>query len=123
MRTLRTLLAPIAAAAALMACSGGSSSPTAIEIDIDSLTLFASSCSPMVQGDTCQLRVEAYTAEGQRIGNPVLRWISFNASVASVSGEGLVTAKSPGEVTIEVSNTTSTVFARATLHVLRFIPK
>lgn len=115
------LLVPFVLAGALLACSDGSG-PTAIEIPIDSLA-FTSTCTALVPGDTCPLTVEAFTEDGQQIGNPVLRWTSFNSGVASVDTQGLVTARAPGEATIEVSNTTATVSVRTLVHVLHFNPK
>lgn len=117
-----SLLAPFLLAGALAACSGGSGGPTAIEIEIDSLA-FTSTCTALIPGDACRLTVEAFTENGQRIGNPVLRWTSFNSGVAVVDNGGTVTARAPGEATIEVSNSTATVSARTLVRVLPFNPK
>lgn len=119
MTALRSSLLAAALSLSMSACSG-SGGPTAIELQIDSLA-FTSTCPVVSMGDQCGMGVAAFTAEGQRIGNPVLRWTSWNFDVAEVDEDGLVTAKGPGEATIEVSNTTATVFARTEVRVV--IPK
>ncbi len=117
-----TLIAPFLLAGALVACNSDSGGPTAIEIAIESIT-FTSTCTALIPGDSCRLTVEAFAEDGQKIGNPVLRWTSFNSGVASVSTEGMVDARAPGEAIIEVSNTTATVSARTQVRVLPVNPK
>lgn len=119
MTALRSSLLAAALALSMSACSG-SGGPTAIELQIDSLA-FTSTCPIVSLGEQCQLGAAAFTAEGQRIGNPVLRWATFNFQVADVDEDGTVTASGPGLATIEVSNTTGTVFARTDVRVV--IPK
>lgn len=115
----RSSLLVAALALSMSACSGGGG-PTAIELQIDSLA-FTSTCPVVSLGRQCQLGVAAFTAERQRIGNPVLRWSSFDFQVAEVDEDGVVTGKGPGSATIEVSNTTGTTTART--DVLVAIPK
>lgn len=119
MTALRSSLLAAALALSTSGCSGGSG-PTAIELQIDSLA-FTSTCAFVSLGEQCQLSAAAFTAEGQRIGNPVLRWATFNFPVAEVDEDGTVSAKGPGLATIEVSNTTATAFARTDVQVV--IPK
>lgn len=112
----RVLLAGLALAA--LGCSGGSGGPTPIEIPIARIEIVGNGCQAAVPGNQCKITAEAYTAENQQIGNPVLVWLSSDSSVASVDNQGLVTAKGAGNATIQVSNRTDTVSARVDIHVL-----
>lgn len=105
----------------LAACSGGGA-PTAIELDIDRIE-FTQTCIFLVAGERCGLGVAAFTPEGERITNPVLRWSSTNSSVARIVSDDRSTAViqgiGPGSANIEVSNTTNTATARNEVRVAR----
>lgn len=122
MRATRSLLLVAALAFSTSACSGGDGGPTAIELPIDSLA-FTSFCSTVAIGQQCQLAVAAFTEDGQRIANPVLRWTSWHFDIAEVDDDGVVSAKGPGTATIEVTNSTTTAFARTEVHVVIPNPK
>jgi len=98
------------AAFALAGCSGGGG-PTAIEIPIARIQV-TQPCTAVIEGETCRIGVRAFTADDQQIGNPVLRYLSTNESVAPVSDAGVVSGRSVGQATIVISNSTSTVFAQ-----------
>jgi len=98
------------AVTALGGCSGGSG-PTAIEIPIVRIQI-TQPCGAVIEGETCRIGVRAFAANDQQIANPVLRYLSTNESVARVSDSGLVSGVTPGDATIVVSNSTSTVFAQ-----------
>ena len=97
------------------ACAGGSG-PTAIEIPIGRLEIASNGCLSVVEGDTCVIVVRAFSTDGQEIGNPVLRWFTSNSAIAQVEN-GTVSARSPGQATITVSNSTGSVSAQATARV------
>ena len=108
---------------ALAACSGGSGGPTAIEIPIDRREIAGGCAAYLLPDERCQLQVRAITAQGQIVTNPVVRWASTDAGVASVDARGRVTARGPGAATIRVSNTTDTAIADRTVNVLTANPK
>lgn len=105
----------------LAACSGGGA-PTAIEIDIDRIEI-VQFCRFVVTDEQCSVGVAAFTAEDQRIANPVLRWSSTNSAVARIVSEdrsvALIEGVGPGTANIEVSNTTNTATARNEVRVAR----
>ncbi|MBW3660624.1 MAG: hypothetical protein KY397_03210 [Gemmatimonadetes bacterium] len=121
MRSLETVLLVATLAASMAACNGGDGGPTAIELPIARLE-FVERCSFVVTDSRCTLVVEAFTAEGQRIANPILRWSSSNSgSVSIVDQNGAaatVRGVAPGSSTVTVSNTTTTTFLRTDVRVL-----
>lgn len=76
----------------------------------------------LTTGDTLQLN---WTVENLNSFDPYTHnivWSSTNTSVATVSSNGLVTAKAPGEATIRVENTTIGYYAEAKVNVYDNIP-
>ena len=61
------------------------------------------SSAELTVGGTRQLSVAVTDANGQPVANPSVSWTTTNASVASVSGSGLVTANAPGTATIRAT--------------------
>jgi hypothetical protein len=123
MRTL-TRAALCAAFLSALAVACGSDGLTTIELPIATLEIQnAGACNGVVPQARCQFVVEARTAEGQLITNPILRWFSSNSAVASVSDEGLVEALSSGQATITVTNSTGTASDSANVLVLITNPK
>ena len=54
-------------------------------------------------GETATLRVTALNAIGLSVGSPAVTWTSTAPNVASVSGDGVVTAVSPGDAVIRAA--------------------
>lgn len=75
----------------LAACSGGSEPPPPVASVV--VTPGSSSLSP---GGTVQLSAAPRDAQGNTLTDRVITWSSTNASIASVSGAGLVTAVAVG---------------------------
>ncbi len=110
----RLVLLPLALGL-LAACSGGSDSPTAIELPVTRIEA-DDNCGFLLVGETCTIQVRAFNGE-QRISNPVLRWQSENSAIVEVDS-GTVTGRVPGQAFIRVSNTTDTVSKDVLVHVL-----
>jgi len=111
------------AAVAALACSGGSGSPTAIEIAIAAIDV-TGPCTVVIQDEQCQIGVRALAEDGRVISNPVLRYISTNSGAADVTTGGVVIGRSPGSATIYVTNSTGSVSDQFTANVLpRNTPK
>jgi uncharacterized protein YjdB len=104
-------------AALLMAALAGSlscsSSPT--EIQIGSVSVSLSSTKPVV-GQTLSASAVVRDVNGLAMVNPLLEWSSSNASIASVTVDGSVTAMSAG--TAQITATSSGVTGSAPLTVV-----
>lgn len=103
-----------------LACSD--SGPTAIELPIATIVV-TQGCPTLIVGQQCRPTVEARTAEGQLVVNPILRWTSSNPGTASVTDQGLIQARGPGEATIRVSNSTDSARADIFFRVIDTNPK
>ncbi|HUP00267.1 MAG TPA: Ig-like domain-containing protein [Gemmatimonadota bacterium] len=120
MRALKSL-APLAALGSiLLGCS--TDGPTTIELPIAELRITAS-CPALIVGGRCAIVVEALTAEGQLVVDPILRWSTSDSSIASVDEGGVVEARGPGQATIRVSNSTDTASDQTTISVFGQNPK
>jgi hypothetical protein len=95
---------------AVLSCSS-SDGPTSIEIPIADIQIRSGGCF-VAEGASCNVRAEARTAEGVLVSNPILRWSSSNTTVASVEGqssEATIVARSIGDATVTVTDTTGDV--------------
>jgi uncharacterized protein YjdB len=100
----------IAALAGSLSCS---SSPT--EIQIGSVSVSLSSTKPVV-GQTVSASAVVRDVNGLAMVNPLLDWSSSDVAIASVTGNGSVTAMSSG--TVQISATSSGVTGSAPLTVV-----
>jgi hypothetical protein len=92
---------------ALLGCSDNSG-PTAIEIPIVLIEV-TQPCPSVIEGQSCQIGVQAFAEGGQPIANPVLRYLTTNSNVANVTTSGTVHGIAPGDATIYVTNSTASV--------------
>ncbi|HET9581803.1 MAG TPA: Ig-like domain-containing protein [Gemmatimonadota bacterium] len=121
MRVLRTVSGlGMALALSVLACSN-SDSPTAIEIPIATIEIRSGGCF-VEEGASCPVFAEAKTPDGVIVSNPILRWTSSNTTVATVDGESTnatIHARTIGNATITVSDTTGDVTDDIPVRVLR----
>jgi uncharacterized protein YjdB len=54
----------------------------------------------LVVGESRQLTATAHYASGAEIPGSEFAWWSHDATIASITGKGVVTARAPGEVTV-----------------------
>lgn len=104
----------------LSACGGGDSSsgsPTAPRESprATAITLSASSLSMDALGATAQLTATVKDQFGATMGAAAVTWSSSSASVATVSGSGLVTAARNGSATITATSATASAQAMVTV--------
>jgi hypothetical protein len=109
---LRTAARPclLAFLAGLVACGGNSTGP-----DVGSVTVSPSSLAFSSVGQTQQLNVAVTDASGQPIASPSVTWRSSDASVATVSSQGLVTSVGPGSAKITASSGSVSASASVTV--------
>lgn len=89
------------------ACGGGDAGATEPPnpLGVADTIVLTVQADDVIIGDTLRLTVLARDASGAVVPDVVLTWRSLDPTVASVSPEGLVTALSMGEATIEVEAT------------------
>ena len=101
---LVTALAP--GGAIITATSEGRSAPASITvtaIPVASVALKPSS-QVLVESQTAQLQAQPLDGDGNPLVGRVVLWFTNNASVASVTSTGLVTAHAPGNATITATS-------------------
>jgi len=86
--------------------------PTAADLQVDSVRVTLSSAAPIV-GQVVSASAVVRDANGLAMVNPLIEWSSSNSAVASVTGEGSVTAMGPG--TAQITATSSGVSGSAVL--------
>jgi trimeric autotransporter adhesin len=67
------------------------------------------------RGRTVQLAATAYDAQGRVLAGRAFTWASSDATVATVSGSGLVTGRKEGQVTITAASAGQSATARVTV--------
>jgi trimeric autotransporter adhesin len=114
---LVTALAP--GGAIITATSEGRSTPASVTvaaIPVATIQLQPRTLA-LINGQTAQLQAQPVDANGKPLIGRVILWFTNNASVATVSANGLVTAQTPGTATItatsEGKSNTSTVTVTA----------
>ena len=80
--------------------SASASVPVTVMQSAGSIAIEPSSATLMSLGETVQLAASVLDGAGQPVADAAVTWSSSDASVATVSGAGLVTAVSNGSVTI-----------------------
>ena len=91
--------------ATITATSGSANATVAVTVQVPvSLDLSYTILSFAALGDTTQLIATVKNAGGSVISNPTVTWATSNASVATVSSAGLVTAVSDGTATITATS-------------------
>ena len=97
---LVTALSP--GGAIITATSEGKSAPSSVTVSaIPVATVRVSPATlSLVDGQTAQLQAEPLDAQGQPLVDRVILWSTSNASIATVTSTGLVTAHVPGTVVI-----------------------
>ncbi|MGH7549556.1 MAG: Ig-like domain-containing protein [Gemmatimonadota bacterium] len=78
-------------------CDEGSFTPPP---RIASITVSLGDCAGLEVGDTCQLEVEARTADGTVIESPDINWFTEDIIFATVDFQGQVTGMSAGQADI-----------------------
>lgn len=86
------------------ACGGDGPTKTAA---VETVTVSAASTS-LVAGGTVQLQVTLSDASGKQLSGREVAWSTSNASLATVSAQGLVTAVNAGSVRITATSETKT---------------
>jgi len=81
----------------------GTSTVTVTSVPVASVTVNPGSANLQV-GQTVQLTATPKDASGNALSGRVVTWASGNSGVASVSGNGLVTAKAAGSATITATS-------------------
>ena len=86
----------------VMARSGSASTsiPVTMMQSVDSIAVEPSSATLMSLGETVQLSASVLDGNGQTVEGAAVEWSSSDASVATVSGQGLVTAVGNGSATV-----------------------
>ena len=84
--------------------SGGASAsiPVTVMQSAGSIAIEPSSATLMALGETVQLSASVLDGNGQPVSGAVVTWSSSDASVATVSAQGLVTAVANGGATVTV---------------------
>ena len=82
--------------------SGSASATTTVTVmqSVDSIAIGPSSVTLMSLGETVQLTATVLDQNGQPVADAVVTWSSSDEAVATVSGQGLVTAVKKGTATI-----------------------
>ena len=80
--------------------SASSSVPVTVSQSATRIVIEPSSSSLMALGETVQLEASVLDQNGQPVAGAEVTWSSSDATVATVSGQGLVTAVGNGSVTI-----------------------
>ncbi len=93
----RSIAALWGVALALAACKGDSTAPSK---PVASVAVTPKSSSVLV-GERVQLTAQPLDAAGSPVGGKTITWRSVDASAATVSSGGLVTAIGPGTVTVQ----------------------
>jgi CubicO group peptidase (beta-lactamase class C family) len=105
----------------LAACGGGGgdstpTQPTPAPVTVASVTVTGAPSTPLDIGQTVRLTATARTASGAIVSGRTITWASGNAAVATVSGDGTVTASGTGQASI--SATVDGVSGAATVQVV-----
>ncbi len=100
MRPRTVLVAALTLFAASVQCSG----PTEPKVVPVSAVHVAPGSAALLVGQTTQLSATAADANGGALADRAISWSSSDASKASVSSSGLVTAIAPGGVTVSASS-------------------
>lgn len=114
-RTAALLLSLTALIVLLASCSDDGL--TQIELPVASLEV-VNGCEFMAAGESCQIVVDAFTDEGQRLSNPILRYQTTTPNVLIVSDDGLVTARVAGEGFVLVQSTTGSAMLQLDIRVV-----
>ena len=97
------LVTAVANGSATITARSGSASasvPVSVMQSAGSIVIEPSSTTLMSLGETVQLIASVLDGNGQQVSGAVVEWSSSDASVATVSAQGLVTAVGNGSVTI-----------------------
>lgn len=119
-RTAALLLSLTALIVVFVACSDDGL--TQIELPVASLEV-VNGCEFMAAGESCQIVVDAFTDEGQRLSNPILRYQTTTPNVLIVSDTGLVTARVAGEGFVLVQSTTGSAMLQLDIRVVNPSPR
>ena len=92
----RTILAAV-----LLASAACKDSPTGVEPQEPAVVAVTTPQTVLVVGGSVTLVANVFDDQGAKIENAQVVWTSLDPEVASVSGSGVVTGISTGEVTIE----------------------
>jgi hypothetical protein len=99
MKYLAAVLRPLLALLLFGALASGCDSPTTIDA-VGSVTVSAPPESVLVVGESMQLTAVVRSTAGESLTGQTIVWTSSDPSIAEVGASGLVTARSPGPVTI-----------------------
>jgi uncharacterized protein YjdB len=111
----------LTAAAVLVGCDDSASMGLVVQADggaadqVATLTVSPDSVNFVEVGDAVQLSATALDATGAPLADAVITWSSAELSVATVSGEGVVTAVGEGTTTVTAASGGLTANASVTV--------